>query len=70
MDTRRPCSDLRFEWTEIDTVSADGDSFNGTGQITYFDVNGNQVGAPLPELPLAQPVFSVVIDRMRPPGIN
>jgi hypothetical protein len=39
--------------TETETVSHDGNRYNGIGQITYYDENGNQVGNPLPTYPHA-----------------
>ena len=48
-----PAGTYRFVWTETETVSHDGNSYDGTGQITYYDENGNQVGDPLPTYPHA-----------------
>ena len=48
-----PAGTTRFVWTETETVSADGKSYDGTGQITYYDENDNQVGDPLPTYPHA-----------------
>ena len=48
-----PAGTYRFVWNETDTVSHDGNSYHGTGQITYHDENGNQVGDPLTVYPHA-----------------
>src|ERR1044071_2008138 len=48
-----PAGTYRFVWTETETVSPDGNSYDGTGQITYYDANGNQVGDPIPTYPHA-----------------
>jgi hypothetical protein len=48
-----PAGTTRFVWTERETVSSDGNSYDGAGQITYYDENGNQVGDPLPTYPHA-----------------
>ena len=48
-----PAGTTRFVWTERETVSSDGNSYDGAGQITYYDENGNQVGDPLPVYPHA-----------------
>ncbi|MGE5212634.1 MAG: hypothetical protein ACM3NN_02950 [Nitrospirota bacterium] len=48
-----PAGTYRFVWTETDTVSRDGNSYDGTGEITYYDENGIQVGDPLPTYPHA-----------------
>jgi hypothetical protein len=48
-----PAGTYRFVWTETETVSHDGNSYDGAGQITYYDQNGNQVGDPLPTYPHA-----------------
>ena len=48
-----PAGTSRFVWTETETVSHDGNTYDGTGQITYYDENGNQVGNPLPTYPHA-----------------
>jgi len=48
-----PAGTYRFVWTETETVSSDGNSYDGAGQITYYDQSGNQVGDPLPTYPHA-----------------
>ena len=48
-----PAGTFRFVWTETETLSRDGNSYDGAGQITYYDENGNQVGDPLPTYPHA-----------------
>jgi hypothetical protein len=36
----------RFVLTETDTVSPDGNSYDGTFEQTFYDTDGNQVGDP------------------------
>ena len=48
-----PAGTYRFVWTETETVTSDRNSYDGSGQITYYDENGNQVGDPLPTYPHA-----------------
>jgi hypothetical protein len=42
-----PPGTYRFVETETDTVSTDGNSYDGTGEQTFYDENGNQVGDPV-----------------------
>jgi hypothetical protein len=42
-----PPGTYRFVETETDTVSSDRNSYAGTGEQTFYDENGNQVGDPI-----------------------
>jgi hypothetical protein len=42
-----PPGTYRFVETETNTVSLDGNSYDGIGEQTFYDENGNQVGEPV-----------------------
>ena len=42
-----PPGTVRFVETETDTVSLDRNSYDGTFEQTFYDVDGNQVGDPI-----------------------
>jgi len=42
-----PPGTYRFVETETDTVSPNRNSYDGTGDQTFYDVDGNQVGDPV-----------------------
>ena len=43
-----PPGTVRFVETETDTVSLDGNTYDGIFEQTFYDEDGNQVGEPVP----------------------